>query len=111
VPNNISDHSATISGPADSDQERVQRLCVLQDPVGNRIIEGKAGRRQQHHQWEAGAQGRPVVLQVRPGERQQDEETPIHLMLDKVKAGTWPATQRASTMLPAQNSEVRLNSR
>ena len=36
---------------------------------------------------------------------------PIQRTQDSVIGGTWPATKRASTMLPAQNSEVRLSSR
>lgn len=39
------------------------------------------------------------------------KNAPIHLTQDSVIGGTWPATWRPSTMLPAQNSEVRLSSR
>jgi hypothetical protein len=38
-------------------------------------------------------------------------KAPIQRTQDSVIGGTWPATKRASTMLPAQNSEVRLSSR
>ena len=60
--------------PGRLDQERVQRLGVLQRPVGQRVVEGKSGRRQHHHQRQPRPQGRPVALQMRPGERQQHEE-------------------------------------
>jgi hypothetical protein len=36
---------------------------------------------------------------------------PIHLMQESVIGGTWPATWRPSTILPAQNSAARLKSR
>ncbi len=36
---------------------------------------------------------------------------PIQRTQDSVIGGTWPATWRASTILPAQNSEVRLRSK
>jgi hypothetical protein len=39
------------------------------------------------------------------------KNAPIHLIQDSVIGGTWPATYRPSTILPAQNSEVRLKSR
>ena len=56
------------------DQQRIQRLGVLQPPIGQRVVDGKSGRRQQHHQWKPCPQRRPVLLQMRPGKRQQHQE-------------------------------------
>ncbi len=39
------------------------------------------------------------------------KNAPIHLTQDSVIGGTWPATWRPSTILAAQNSAARLNSR
>ena len=74
TPNSTSDHSATNSGPDDWISSAFSASVYCMRPVGDRVVEGKPDRRQQHHQRQMRAQHRPVALQMRPGERQQDQE-------------------------------------
>ncbi len=74
TPNSASDHSATNSGPDDWINSAFSAWVYCRRPVGQRVVDAKAGRRQQHDQRNPRPQHRPVARQMRPGEWQQRQE-------------------------------------
>ena len=55
-------------------QQRVDRLRILQAPIGHRVVGRGAGDREHCQERQVAADHRPVAFQIRPGERQDDEE-------------------------------------
>src|SRR3954471_24015661 len=111
MPNSASDHSATNSGPADwinrafsaSVYCRAQyEIALLKaNPTSDRnSIIGRWARSTGQSCFRCGQANGSRIRKVL-NQRTQDS----------VKGGTWPATWRASTMLPAQNREVRVSNR
>ena len=55
-------------------QQRVDRLGVVQRQIGDHVVAGRADEREQHDRDEMAADRRPVAPQMRQRERQQHQE-------------------------------------
>src|SRR6266567_2625789 len=111
TPNSSSDHSATNRGPDDWINNafsawvycsaQYDKALLMANPVADSTTSGGSRARN-------AGQSR---LRCGQANGSSMRNAPIHLTHDSVNGGTWPATWRASTILPAQNSAVRLNNR
>ena len=111
VRNSTSDQNATNSGPADWISSAFSAVRVLQAVVGDGVVGADAGRGEQHHHRQVGADLGQSARMYLKANGSSTRNAPLQRRNASVTGGMCPVTKRATTTLPAQNSEVRLSSR